>query len=391
MRASALRPSSSRPSAAKPIHGRGKPAARPSFGGAMDGNNPRSGGGGVAAARATAKGAAPAPTKASAGASSAGVSFDKWRSWSEDRVPAPKTTLSAGGLAITPVLGKAIAGVATSSAGAPPSRAPAAAAAKAAAPPPAPVGPPPPPGPDASLLADLGSLPVPDGMPALLRSVAQAQLQAWLDAPAGAGGGFSPDAARTEAQATQRTTTDISAAVELVAAVVPGDRYPDKQPRAALSLVACETERGVSWSRLEGLFAHWAVRGGGAGGAGAGAGAASSPWQAAPYGWRSAPPLSHDAGGGAAWQSAFERHAVSMADADAPTPVFGLLLEVPLAGPLAAAGSGVVFVLKSGDRATSDSAQATRWLREQPGGGGGSEARDFFVEVGKLPKLKSNK
>jgi hypothetical protein len=223
-------------------------------------------------------------------------------------------------------------------------------------------------------------------MHALLRSVAQAQLQAWLDAPAGAGGGFAADAAASQALAAARTTTDISAAVELVAAVVPGDGYPDKKPRAVLSLVACETERAVTWSRLEGLFAHWAVAGP-SGKAAAGGGGAGGAWAAAPYGWRSAPALSHDAGGGAAWQSAFERHAVSMPGSDAPAPIYGLLLEVPVSGVLTAdgagGGGGVVFVLKSGDK--SESTQATRWLREQPAAGG--EARDFFVEVSKLPKL----
>jgi hypothetical protein len=323
-----------------------------------------------AAAKAT-KTASPSATKTTTG------SFDKWRSWSEERSPAPKTTLSDG-LAITPALGKAISSVASTAAHAhaKPAAKPAAAAAKQPTTPPPP---PPPPGPESSLLADLGTRQLPDGMHALLRSVAQAQLQAWLDAPAGAGGGFSPDAAATKAQATARTTTDISAAVELVAAVVPGDSYPDKHPRAVLSLVACETERSVSWSRLEGLFAHWAVR----------SGAAGSAWQAAPYGWRSAPALSHDAGGGAAWQSAFERHTVSMAGAETPTPIYGLLLEVPVSGPLATAGAGPVFVLKSGDPGLSSSTQTTRWLREQPSGD--AEARDFFVEVAKLPKLERRK
>lgn len=331
----------------------------------------------VSGSNKTAAAASATKTAAPTAKSAASSSFDKWRGWSEERTPAPKTTLSDG-LAITPALGKAIGTVATSSSAAHKASSaprPAAAAAAKPAAPAAPPPPPPPPGPDASLLADLGTRKLPDGMHALLRSVAQAQLQAWLDAPAGAGGGFAPDAAATKAIATARTTTDISAAVELVAAVVPGDSYPDKHPRAVLSLVACETERSVSWSRLEGLFAHWAVR----------AGAAGAAWQAAPYGWRSAPALSHDAGGGAAWQSAFERHAVSMEGAEAPTPIYGLLLEVPVSGPLAGGaggGGGVVFVLKSGEK--SASTQATRWLRESSPS---EEARDFFVEVGKLPKL----
>ena len=78
------------------------------------------------------------------------------------------------------------------------------------------------------------------------------------------------------------------------------------------------------------------------------------------------------------------------ADAEVPTPIFGLLLEVPLSGVLASNGAGVVFVLKSGDKKTSDSATPTRWLREQPPGGGGA-ARDFFVDVSALPVLKTKK
>jgi len=319
--------------------------------------------------------AATKPTTAAvAAASSAGDAFSAWQKWSEARTPAPATTLRDG-LAITPALGKAIGSVATTAAHAHSSPASPKAAAATTTTPAAPPPPPPPPGPKDSLLKDLGTkTPLPEGMHALLRSVAVAQLQAWLDAPQGAGGGFAADAAATKSAASPHTTTDISAALELVACVVPGDGYPDKHPRAVLSLVACETERGVSWSRLEGLFAHWAT---------AASASQTNAWVGAPYGWRSAPALSHDAGGGAAWQSAFERHAVSMEGADAPTPIFGLLLEVPVAGPLAAKGSGVVFVLKSGDK--SESTQATRWLKEAVPGGGG--AKDFFVDVSKLPKL----
>ena len=57
-----------------------------------------------------------------------------------------------------------------------------------------------------------------------------------------------------------------------------GARPPPAILQAVASLVACETERQMTWSRLEGLRFHWAV--------------ASGPkghWELPPRGWKTLP------------------------------------------------------------------------------------------------------
>lgn len=210
------------------------------------------------------------------------------------------------------------------------------------------------------------------------------------------------------------TTTDVTAALSVAGAIVT-----DKGKRTAVaSLVCCETERQMTWSRLEGLRFHWAV--------------ASGPkgmWELPPRGWKTLPdttgaslraamrcaallcicisfasgeervlvggvlavgfvpskpptadqpnaththtrtPKIHktvDAGG--AWQSSFEKHPLPQpGGGQGPEAMYTMVLSVPLEGPLER--GGVIFVLRS------SLGQQTAWLKDA------ATKSDFFLPV----------
>lgn len=151
------------------------------------------------------------------------------------------------------------------------------------------------------------------------------------------------------------TTTDVTAALSVAGVVVT-----EKGKRTAVaSLVACETERQMTWSRLEGLRFHWAV--------------ASGPkghWELPPRGWKTLPDTTVDAGG--AWQSTFEKHPLPQpGGGQGPEPMYTMLLSVPLEGPLEK--GGVIFVLRSGNVG-----QNTSWLKDA------ATKSDFFLPVQKF-------
>ncbi|KIZ06204.1 hypothetical protein MNEG_1755 [Monoraphidium neglectum] len=151
------------------------------------------------------------------------------------------------------------------------------------------------------------------------------------------------------------TTTDVTAALSVAGVIVS-----DKGKRTAIaSLVACETERQMTWSRLEGLRFHWAVASGPKG-----------QWELPPRGWKTLPDTTVDAGG--AWQSTFEKHPLPQpGGGQGPEPMYTMLLSVPLEGPLEK--GGVIFVLRSGGVG-----QNTAWLKDA------STKSDFFLPVQKF-------
>lgn len=90
-----------------------------------------------------------------------------------------------------------------------------------------------------------------------------------------------------------------------------------------MSIVACETERQMTWSRLEGLLFHWAV-----------SQKAGAKWELPPRGFKTLPENTVDAGG--AWQSQFEKHPLPQPEGVVgPEPMYTMMLIVPLEGSLA--------------------------------------------------------
>lgn len=81
-------------------------------------------------------------------------------------------------------------------------------------------------------------------MKARLQALGSAQLREMLEIPAG---GSLP------AACVSFTTTDINAALSVTGTVLK----EGSERTAVLALVATETEREASWSRLEGLVFHW--------------------------------------------------------------------------------------------------------------------------------------
>jgi hypothetical protein len=85
-----------------------------------------------------------------------------------------------------------------------------------------------------------------------------------------------------------------------------------------MSIVVTETERQMTWSRLEGLRFHWAV---------SSAPPPNQKWELPPRGWMTVPDTTVDAGG--AWQSTFEKHPLPQpGGATAPDVMYTLLLSV---------------------------------------------------------------
>eukprot|EP00877_Chromochloris_zofingiensis_P000574 jgi/Chrzof1/10517/Cz05g01210.t1 len=151
------------------------------------------------------------------------------------------------------------------------------------------------------------------------------------------------------------TTTDIAAAVSVAGVIVEGR----KGRQAVMSIVACETERQMTWSRLEGLLFHWAV-----------SQKAGAKWELPPRGFKTLPENTVDAGG--AWQSQFEKHPLPQPEGVVgPEPMYTMMLIVPLEGSLAT--GGLTFVLKSGS-----TSQPTRWLKDD------STGKDFFLDLQKF-------
>lgn len=144
------------------------------------------------------------------------------------------------------------------------------------------------------------------------------------------------------------TTTDVTAALSVAGVILT-----EKGKRTAVaSLVMCETERQMTWSRLEGLKFHWAV--------------ASGPkghWELPPRGWKTLPDTTVDAGG--AWQSTFDKHPLPQpGGGQGPESMYTMILSVPLEGPLEK--GGVIFVLRAG---------TTTWLKDA------ATKSDFFLPV----------
>jgi len=154
------------------------------------------------------------------------------------------------------------------------------------------------------------------------------------------------------------TTTDVTAALSVAGVVVS-----DKGKRTAIaSLVVCETERQMTWSRLEGLRFHWAV-----------AATPAGHWELPPRGWKTLPDTTVDAGG--AWQSTFEKHPLPQpGGGQGPEPMYTMLLSVPLEGPLEK--GGVIFVLRSGSTGLN-----TSWLKDA------ATKKDFFLPVQKFATI----
>lgn len=152
----------------------------------------------------------------------------------------------------------------------------------------------------------------------------------------------------------EATTTDIAAACSVAGVVVKrgGSR------KAVLSLVVTETERQMTWSRLEGLLLHWAV---------SRKAPPAEKWELPPRGWVTLPDTTVDAGG--AWQTVLEKHPLPEPDGGlGPQPMYTMLMALPLEGPLAE--GGLIFVLKSGS-----TGQNTRWLKSA------ASKADFFIDL----------
>lgn len=153
------------------------------------------------------------------------------------------------------------------------------------------------------------------------------------------------------------TTTDIAAACSVAGVTVT----KGSGKVAVLSLVVTETERQMTWSRLEGLLLHWAV---------SRKAPPAEKWELPPRGWKTLPDTTVDAGG--AWQTTLEKHPLPEPDGTlGPAPMFTMLLSVPLDGPLAE--GGLIFVLKSGS-----TGQNTKWLKDA------ASQKDFFVDLQKF-------
>jgi len=160
----------------------------------------------------------------------------------------------------------------------------------------------------------------------------------------------------------EHTTTDIAAALCGTGVVVEAKG----KKTAYMSIVVTETERQMTWSRLEGLRFHWAV---------SSAPPPNQKWELPPRGWVTVPDTTVDAGG--AWQSTFEKHPLPQpGGATAPDVMYTLILSVPLEGNMSK--GGVIFVLKSGN-----TGQNTKWLKDA------ASKADFFVDVNEFPVKKA--
>eukprot|EP00878_Enallax_costatus_P001683 GHUV01001837.1.p1 GENE.GHUV01001837.1~~GHUV01001837.1.p1 ORF type:complete len:303 (+),score=84.76 GHUV01001837.1:427-1335(+) len=188
---------------------------------------------------------------------------------------------------------------------------------------------------------------VPKNLHKRLELVARVQLAAHLDT----------DLNALDATITEYTTTDIAAACSVAGVIVKSG-----SSRTALaSVVVTETERQMTWSRLEGLLLHWAV---------SRKAPPAEKWELPPRGWKTLPDTTVDAGG--AWQTVLERHPLPMPDGTAgPAPMYTMLMSLPLEGPLAE--GGLIFVLKSGS-----TGQNTKWLKDA-----GTKS-DFFCDIQKF-------
>lgn len=186
---------------------------------------------------------------------------------------------------------------------------------------------------------------VPKNLHKRLELVARVQLAAYLET----------DLAALETTNIEYTTTDIAAACSIAGVVVKSG----KNRTALASIVVTETERQMTWSRLEGLLLHWAV---------SRKAPPAEKWELPPRGWKTLPDTTVDAGG--AWQTVLEKHPLPMPDGTAgPAPMYTMMLSVPLEGPLAESG-GIIFVLKSGS-----TGQNTKWLKDA------STKSDFFCDL----------
>mmetsp|Transcript_16373 Transcript_16373/g.28069 ORF Transcript_16373/g.28069 Transcript_16373/m.28069 type:complete len:284 (+) Transcript_16373:120-971(+) len=150
------------------------------------------------------------------------------------------------------------------------------------------------------------------------------------------------------------TTTDISGALSLTGTIV--QKGSDKT--AVVVLVATETERTMSWSRLEGLIMHWAS-----------SSAPGGEWTKVPEGWTATPSKITDAGG--AWECQFQKQTMSGQEV-----MYVLTMQIPLRGVLKS--GGVVFVLKG----TGLGNASERWLKDA------STNQDFFLDLSKFPTTK---
>lgn len=184
-------------------------------------------------------------------------------------------------------------------------------------------------------------VPVPADLHAKLEAIGQQQLKNVL------GQDMELDAASVS-----YTTTDVNGALCIVACTA--QQGVDKI--AHVALVACETERQASWSRLEGLLLHWGCTEG-----------LGAPWCGAPSGWTAVPSKIVDAG--SAQECMFDKKAGAGAEC-----LYTMELQLPLRGSLKS--GGISFVLKAKD------AQNTKWLKDA------STNRDFFLDLQLLPVVK---
>lgn len=199
---------------------------------------------------------------------------------------------------------------------------------------------------------DIDDLPeVPKNLHKRLELVARVQLAHYLELPL----------SEVPATITEYTTTDIAAACSVAGLkLVQGTKKT-----ALLSLVVTETERQMTWSRLEGLLLHWAV---------SRKPPPAEKWELPPRGWKTLPDTSVDAGG--AWQTGLEKHPLPEPDGTlGPQPMYTMLAALPLDGPLAE--GGLIFVLKSGS-----TGQNTKWLKDA-----GTKS-DFFLDVQAFKQMK---
>uniref|UniRef100_A0A7S3QKU3 Uncharacterized protein n=1 Tax=Dunaliella tertiolecta TaxID=3047 RepID=A0A7S3QKU3_DUNTE len=148
------------------------------------------------------------------------------------------------------------------------------------------------------------------------------------------------------------TTSDINAALSITGSVV----QTGAERTAVVVMVATETEREASWSRLDGLMLHWGC-----------STAQGGPWAMPPPGWSAVPAKSRDAGG--ASQCAFERRALGGQES-----AFVLVLQLPLRGVLKS--GGLVFVLKG------EASKTDRWLKDS------TNNKDFFLDLAQFPTTK---
>lgn len=201
------------------------------------------------------------------------------------------------------------------------------------------------------IVPSLDDLPeVPKNLHKRLELVARVQLAAYLDV------GLSD----VPATISEYTTTDIAAACSAAGVKVK----EGGKTMALVSLVVTETERQMTWSRLDGLLLHWAV---------SRKAPPAEKWELPPRGWKTLPDTTVDAGG--AWQTSLERHPLPQPDgSQGPQPMYTMIAALPLEGPLAE--GGIIFVLKSGS-----TGQNTKWLKDA------STSKDFFLDLQSLKTM----